>query len=189
VDDLEIRKVTRFLKDVAAPSFERQLMVLRAPGADGDTDAGLSAAERDPLFVKAVEIIVESGRGSVSLLQRRLAIGYTRASRLIDQMGLAGIIGEHKGSVAREVIVTPEEWEQMRRMMEEGEADGTLFSADAIDAVDEVDEADDDVDYEEQGGDEDDESEYEDDEGESDEDLVDEEEQDEPADSGQRLKS
>ncbi len=128
VDDLEIRRVTRFLKEVAAPSFERQLMVLRAPGVEGEADAGLSEGERDPLFFKAVDIIVESGRGSVSLLQRRLAIGYTRASRLIDQMGLAGIIGEHKGSVAREVIVTPEEWEQMRRMMEEGEAEGTLFS-------------------------------------------------------------
>ncbi len=171
VDDLEIRKVTRFLKEVAAPSFERQLMVLRAPSAEGDADAGLSAAERDPLFIKAVEIIVESGRGSVSLLQRRLAIGYTRASRLIDQMGLAGIIGEHKGSVAREVIVTPEEWEQMRRMMEEGEADGTLFSADEQEA-DEADEADDaeavdeyEDEDEEEGEDEDDEDfEYEDDE-------------------------
>ncbi|MFO0827107.1 MAG: DNA translocase FtsK [Phycisphaerales bacterium] len=47
-----------------------------------------------------------TGRGSVSLLQRRLAIGYGRASRLVDQMGLAGILGEHNGSVAREVIIT-----------------------------------------------------------------------------------
>ncbi len=135
VDDLEIRRVTRFLKEVAAPSFERQLMVLRAPGVEGEAEGGLSESERDPLFFKAVDIIVESGRGSVSLLQRRLAIGYTRASRLIDQMGLAGIIGEHKGSVAREVIVTPEEWEQMRRMMEEGEAEGTLFSGEGDDAA------------------------------------------------------
>jgi len=195
VDDLEIRKVTRFLKEVAAPSFERQLMALRAPGVEGDSDAGLSSTERDPLFFKAVEIIVESGRGSVSLLQRRLAIGYTRASRLIDQMGLAGIIGEHKGSVAREVVVTPEEWEQMRRMMEEGEADGTLFSADSPAAADEledeaedeqeIDEEDEDEDEEDEGGGDDDEYEYE----EIDEDVVADDEEESSADSGQKLKS
>ena len=60
--------------------------------------------------------MIESGRGSVSLLQRRLAIGYSRASRLVDQMGLAGILGEHKGSVAREVMLTLEDWRQMRAM-------------------------------------------------------------------------
>ena len=64
--------------------------------------------------------MIESGRGSVSLLQRRLAIGYSRASRLVDQMGLAGILGEHKGSVAREVMLTLDDWHQMRAM-ESGE--------------------------------------------------------------------
>ena len=59
-----------------------------------------------------------SGRGSVSLLQRRLSIGYSRASRLVDQMAQAGILGDHKGSVAREVQITLEEWEQMKAMEE-----------------------------------------------------------------------
>ncbi|MBL1216673.1 MAG: DNA translocase FtsK [Planctomycetes bacterium] len=131
VDDIEIRRVVRFLKDVAAPSFERQLLTIRSSGVhDGsgdDEDGDFSSNERDPLFFDAVDVIVQSKRGSVSLLQRRLAIGYTRASRLIDQMGQAGIIGEHKGTVAREVVVTPEEWQEMRRMMEEGETQGSLF--------------------------------------------------------------
>ncbi len=52
----------------------------------------------------------------MSLLQRRLAIGYTRASRLIDLMGISGIISDHKGSVARDVLITPQEWEQMKRL-------------------------------------------------------------------------
>jgi S-DNA-T family DNA segregation ATPase FtsK/SpoIIIE len=78
--------------------------------------------ERDELFDKAVEITLESGRGSVSLLQRRLTIGYGRASRLIDQMYAAGIVGEYKGSQAREVIVTKEEWEGMRNMRDREEA-------------------------------------------------------------------
>src|SRR5262245_64108368 len=71
--------------------------------------------------------MIESGRGSVSLLQRRLAIGYTRASRLVDQMGLAGILGDHKGSVAREVLITLEEWEQMKHMEDEAAKNGTVF--------------------------------------------------------------
>ncbi|MCI0630216.1 MAG: hypothetical protein L0Y44_06120, partial [Phycisphaerales bacterium] len=73
------------------------------------------------------KIMIESGRGSVSLLQRRLAIGYTRASRLVDQMGQAGILGDHKGSVAREVLITLEEWEQMKKMEDEAAKNGTVF--------------------------------------------------------------
>ncbi|MCP4759726.1 MAG: DNA translocase FtsK [Planctomycetes bacterium] len=110
VDDGESRKVVRFLKDVASPSFERSLIQMR-PGSDGEV--GGQPTERDPMFDEAVRIMIESGRGSVSLLQRRLAIGYSRASRLVDQMGQAGILGEHKGSVAREVMISLEEWEQM----------------------------------------------------------------------------
>jgi hypothetical protein len=73
------------------------------------------AAQEDPLFHRAVEIVLETRRGSVSLLQRRLAIGYTRASRLIDLMGIAGIISDHKGSVARDVLVGADEWEAMKQ--------------------------------------------------------------------------
>jgi len=132
VDDMEIRKVVRYLKDVAEPSFERQLMQLRSPSAEPVTEEDRQATqERDPLFVEAVRIVVESQRGSVSLLQRRLAIGYTRASRLIEQMSEAGIIGTHKGSVAREVLLSPDEWEHMRQMLEEEDADGTLFAGKA----------------------------------------------------------
>jgi len=83
----------------------------------------MSAGARDPLFDSAVRIMIESGRGSVSLIQRRLAIGYGRASRLVDQMAAAGIVGDHKGSVAREVLISLEDWERMRQMEEEGDGD------------------------------------------------------------------
>jgi len=129
VADAEIRKVAKFLKEVAEPTFERTLMSIR-PGSEQDEAEGISPAERDPLFDKAVEIMIESGRGSVSLLQRRLAIGYSRASRLVDQMGLAGILGEHKGSVARDVLISLEEWEEMKRLEEQAEQDGTVFAGD-----------------------------------------------------------
>ena len=131
VADNEIRAVTRFLKDVAQPSFERSLVAIRSQAeaqAAGDTEqTGEFSAERDPMFDRAVEIIIETGRGSVSLLQRRLAIGYGRASRLVDQMGAAGILSDHKGSVAREVLITMEDWQRMKELEAgaEGESDGT----------------------------------------------------------------
>jgi len=128
VDDLEIRRVVRFMRDVAKPTFERQLLALRSGEAspedeerllasDNNSSASLAAAQEDPLFDRAVEIVLETKRGSVSLLQRRLAIGYTRASRLIDLMGIAGIISDHKGSVARDVMITIEEWEAMKKLV------------------------------------------------------------------------
>ena len=130
VTDQETRGVARFLKTVAAPNFERSLVAIRggdsSGGSSDDMEEGISPTKRDPLFDQAVEIMIESGRGSVSLLQRRMAIGYSRASRLVDQMGLAGILGEHKGSVAREVMLTLDEWRQMKAMesgeLEEGYA-------------------------------------------------------------------
>ncbi|QQS08923.1 MAG: DNA translocase FtsK 4TM domain-containing protein [Phycisphaerales bacterium] len=144
VDDLEIRRVVRFMRDIAGPSFERQLLQIRR-SEDGsglgnlndedrilqsqnNSSASLAAAQEDPLFPRAVEIVLETRRGSVSLLQRRLAIGYTRASRLIDLMGIAGIISDHKGSVARDVLITIDDWETMKRLAKEQggslEADG-----------------------------------------------------------------
>ncbi|MGP1311020.1 MAG: FtsK/SpoIIIE domain-containing protein, partial [Phycisphaerales bacterium] len=131
VDDSEARKVVKFMRTVAAPSFERQLVQLRSANdpETGDED-WRDTAEKDPLFEKAVEIILETQRGSVSLLQRRLAIGYTRASRLIDLMGMAGILGEHKGSVAREVMISGEEWAAMKAQAEK-DAEDTLWKGNA----------------------------------------------------------
>ncbi|MBN8598356.1 MAG: DNA translocase FtsK [Planctomycetes bacterium] len=147
VTDSEIRKVVKFMKEVATPTFERQLLVMRKPSEEGNglgnlsdeerllqsknnSSASLKAAQEDPLFERAVEIVLESRRGSVSLLQRRLAIGYTRSSRLIDLMGIAGIISDHKGSVARDVLITIDEWEMMKEMAkEEAAAKGIAWPA------------------------------------------------------------
>ncbi len=126
VDDKEIRRGVKFLKEIASPSFERQLVQMRGGNADeeriyeseNNSSASLAAAQEDPMFDRAVEIVLETKRGSVSLLQRRLAIGYTRASRLIDLMGIAGIISDHKGSVARDVLITIDEWEAMKEFHE-----------------------------------------------------------------------
>jgi DNA segregation ATPase FtsK/SpoIIIE, S-DNA-T family len=108
VDDKEIRGVCNFLKEIAQPEFHPELMQLGAA-------TGLAEGEeKDPLYNDAVDIMIETGRGSVSLIQRRLNIGYSRASRLIDQMRRLGIVGAYKGSMASEVTITKEEWEQMK---------------------------------------------------------------------------
>ncbi|MBL4590551.1 MAG: DNA translocase FtsK 4TM domain-containing protein [Phycisphaerales bacterium] len=132
VDDKEIRRVVKFLKTISTQNFERSLVQIKSNGdpdderlylSDNNSSASLKAAQEDPLFDRAVEIVLETKRGSVSLLQRRLAIGYTRSSRLIDLMGIAGIISDHKGSVARDVKISIEEWEAMKQLVAE-EAEG-----------------------------------------------------------------
>ncbi len=117
VDDLEIRKTVRFLKEIAPQNFEPQLMQV-------SPDLSADSSERDPLFDDAVRIVLETKRGSVSLLQRRLTIGYSRASRLIEEMAAAGILGDYKGSQAREVNMTLEEFEAIRKQAEEDAAAG-----------------------------------------------------------------
>ncbi|MAE68032.1 MAG: DNA translocase FtsK [Phycisphaeraceae bacterium] len=196
VDDMEIRRTVKFLKNVAEPSYEPQLVQLRTLNAE-DADV-----ERDPLFDDAVRIIIESRRGSLSLLQRRLTIGYGRASRLIDQMEAAGILGEHKGSQSREVLITLEEWDAIQAQAAADSAaqtaappsqpglfaDETAVEATAVEENVEVDEAEAEVeeeDVEQDADDEEDAEEEEDEEAEeedeceedaTEEDLIDEEE-------------
>jgi S-DNA-T family DNA segregation ATPase FtsK/SpoIIIE len=110
VDEMEIKRIVKHLKEVAEPQFHPELTRLKKL----DT----SEMMQDELFDDAVRIVLETKRGSVSLLQRRLSIGYARASRIIEMMAGAGILGEYKGSQAREVIITLEEYERIREQME-----------------------------------------------------------------------
>ncbi len=72
-----------------------------------EIEASLEDESRDDLFIQAVELVIRHKQGSVSLLQRRLGIGYQRAARLIDQLEEEGIVGPYDGSKAREVLVGP----------------------------------------------------------------------------------
>jgi len=110
VDESEIKRVVKHLKEFGEPQFHPELTQLKKI----DT----SEMVKDELFEDAVRVILETQRGSVSLLQRRLNIGYARASRMIEMMAAAGMLGEYKGSQAREVIMTPEEYECIREQME-----------------------------------------------------------------------
>jgi len=126
IDDGEIRRIVKHLKEIAEPQFHPELAQLKKY----DT----SEMRRDELFDDAVRIVLETRRGSVSLLQRRLNIGYARASRIIEMMASAGILGEYKGSQAREVVMTLEEYEKLCEQMEaeqeqQGEDDGEQADA------------------------------------------------------------
>jgi S-DNA-T family DNA segregation ATPase FtsK/SpoIIIE len=109
LDDQEIGAVVDYLKTVAQPQYHPDLMQLN--------QIDMSGACRDDLFDQAVEVVLETKRGSVSLLQRRLGVGYARASRMIEMMAQAGILGEYKGSQAREVTMTAEDWQQIKSNM------------------------------------------------------------------------
>lgn len=109
VDDEEVRNIVKHLKNIAEPHFHPELMQLNR--------VDISSLEKDDLFDDAVEIVLETKRGSVSLLQRRLGIGYARASRIIESMAQSGILGEYKGSQAREVMMTAEQWKATKSQM------------------------------------------------------------------------
>jgi DNA segregation ATPase FtsK/SpoIIIE, S-DNA-T family len=108
--DQEITRVVEHLK--CDPVFSQELVQLKTSSEAGNLD---NLRARDDMYEPAIEVVIREGRGSVSLLQRSLGIGYGRAARLIDFMAEDGIVGAYNGSNAREVLYTPEEWEQLRQ--------------------------------------------------------------------------
>ncbi len=110
VDDMEVRRIVKHLKEVAEPQFHPELTQLNRIDP--------SDMPKDDLFDEAVRMVLETHRGSVSLLQRRLSIGYARASRIIEMMAGSGILGDYKGSQAREVLMTLKEYERIRKQMD-----------------------------------------------------------------------
>ncbi len=95
-------------------NFVQELVQLKVTKDDDEAIKLGSFKKRDDLYEAAVDIVVREGRGSCSLLQRALGIGYGRAARLIDFMSEDGIVGQYNGSQAREVAITLAQWEAMR---------------------------------------------------------------------------
>jgi len=115
VSDDEVNRVIEFFAD-QQPEYDPELMQLNvSSGSKGSKGSG-EPRERDDLYEQAVEIVIREGRGSVSLLQRALGVGYGRGARMIDWMAEDGIVGTYNGSQAREVVMTMEEWEEARDM-------------------------------------------------------------------------
>jgi S-DNA-T family DNA segregation ATPase FtsK/SpoIIIE len=109
--DEEISRVVERLE--CDPCYAPELVQLKAGGRDGKGSFLENLRARDELYEPAIEVVVREGRGSVSLLQRALGIGYGRAARLIDFMAEDGIVGDYNGSQAREVLYSPEQWQQL----------------------------------------------------------------------------
>jgi len=107
----EITRLVKFVKEQAKPTYDEKIIhVLKSPAGHVPDQTG----EKDPMFDRAVELVLLTGQASASYLQRKLKLGYARAARVIDQMEQEGIVGPHEGSKAREILVSREEYMKKR---------------------------------------------------------------------------
>src|SRR5690606_21045105 len=113
VSDDEMNGIIDFSSHIPPQySAEIEAATRQAPAGEG---GGLDAIkDRDELYAQACEVVIREGRGSCSLLQRALGIGYGRAARMIDYMAEDGIVGPYNGSKHREVLYTLSQWEEMQ---------------------------------------------------------------------------
>ncbi len=98
----EVTRLVKFVKEQRAPEFDEKIVrVLKGPVGQVEDES----VEKDPIFDKAVELILHTGQASASYLQRKLKLGYARAARIIDQMEQEGIVGPSEGSKPREILI------------------------------------------------------------------------------------
>ena len=107
VSDEELFKVVDHCKKQCRPQYHREL---EGPVIGGSCESG-DVSEYDEFFLESARLIIESERGSVSLLQRKLGIGYGRASRIIDQLAEARVLGPFREGKAREILMDMEQYE------------------------------------------------------------------------------
>jgi len=100
VSEAEIRRLTDFLREQGAPEYRMEILETKRPGEEGDGDFG---DERDEMYDEAVRIVMETNQASISMIQRRLRIGYNRAARMVEQMEREGIVMPPDGAKPREV--------------------------------------------------------------------------------------
>jgi S-DNA-T family DNA segregation ATPase FtsK/SpoIIIE len=118
VSDEEVNSVIDFFS-VYEPDYSAEIEQA-ANAALQTSSASDGPRERDDMYDEAVEIVIREGRGSCSLLQRAMKVGYGRAARMIDHMAEDGIVGPYNGSKFREVVITQEQWEEMRESLMAG---------------------------------------------------------------------
>ena len=126
VSDEEREQVIDFIKQGAAPEYDDEILRQIEKAAAGknapedkDEDGDSAALDNNPfsgcdeLLPQAVDVILDTKQASVSMLQRRLKLGYSRAARLVDQMEELGIVGPFEGSKPRQLLITREQWQEM----------------------------------------------------------------------------
>ncbi|MGM9603580.1 MAG: DNA translocase FtsK [Faecousia sp.] len=124
VTDAEVEAVASFVKDNYASDYNQQVLEeIEKKAQQAGKGSKASAAEPEPsseelegdeMLPAAVDVILETGQASVSMLQRRLKLGYARAARIVDEMEEKGIVGPFQGSKPRAILVTKEQWASMR---------------------------------------------------------------------------
>ncbi len=122
VTDEEREAVINFVKERSTAQYSANILEEIERNAEKDSKKekeepakpAENDGEVDELFNAAVEVILEVKQASVSMLQRRLKLGYSRAARLVDQMEERGIVGPFEGSKPRQLLITPEQWEVMK---------------------------------------------------------------------------
>ena len=122
ITDDEVQAVVDFIKKNATASYDDDVMeqINQKAAESGKADRGGSSvtaeavSDGDELLPQAVDIILETGQASVSMLQRRLKLGYARAARIVDEMEEKGIVGPFEGSKPRQLLITKEQWQQMQ---------------------------------------------------------------------------
>ena len=102
ITEPEINRITSFLKRMAKPEYDDT--VLEEPKETRAFDGG----QRDEMFADAVRTVINEGKCSITLLQRRLQLGYARAARIVDMMEQEGVVSPGEGSKPRDVLVGPE---------------------------------------------------------------------------------
>lgn len=104
----EVQRLVKFVKEQGQPEFDDRIMQILKRTGDLTLEGDLG--EKDELFDRAVELVLATGQASASYLQRKLKLGYARASRIIDQMEHEGIIGPSEGAKPREILVDPKSY-------------------------------------------------------------------------------
>ena len=119
----EIERVVGFVKTTGEAEYSREVMDKieqavkeKEKGGGGKTSSEPAEAQEDgdELLPAAVEVVLETGQASVSMLQRRLKLGYSRAARLVDQMEERGIVGPFEGSKPRQLLIDKAKWQELQ---------------------------------------------------------------------------
>ena len=120
VRDEEISRVLDFIKQSATVQYDEAMIEAMEKHAIMDGKKGASSADADeetgsdPMLKQAVEVVIDAGQASTSLLQRRCKLGYARAARIMDEMEQKGIIGPYEGAKPRAVLISRQQWLEMQ---------------------------------------------------------------------------
>ena len=112
ISDKEVENIVEFIKGDYEPVYDEDIIERIENGDTGEAQEE-DSGECDELLNQAIELVVDCGQASVSLIQRKFKVGYARAGRIVDQMETRGIIGPHEGSKPRQVLITKSQFYEM----------------------------------------------------------------------------